>query len=617
MTGFAVLTAVPYSGIRQRPQHFVDYFSRLGYKTIYINLYGPNDMDEDAQGSIDHALREFAAGGSVDVSYARTVNANLLVFDGIPVARHRSDSLEYLLQAIQREFGHGDLVFIATYPDWLDHVEKIESRFMLVYDCLDDWEEFVRDLGVGKSIVVHKERKLASIADLVIVSAKKLFVKMQRYSDKIAYLPNGVTAEDYRLEAPPPIEYRDIPEPRVFFMGALHGWVDTELIAYLATRRPQYSFVIVGPIADNIERPENHNIHYLGKKRYSELPAYLQHARVAIIPFKVNKLTVSVTPLKFFEYLASGVPVVTTVMPDIIDVPGSIMANSCEEFLEAVDMYVNMEPLSYEREADKARMSAEGYFWSEMLDRLLSALLSDGCDLGQSLNLHVVYSEFARFASHPVIIDDLMCMAVRLEEFEEAVRLGMGLLESGCQVHLPDLALAYLKMGDLNEAVRLLKWYGDCEGHDWLKKHIDIIMRESSPAGLIEVLTLRLSGRQPEALQLVDAILTEERCSHPLAVGLLASLFAEMYELDLALGALEKVRELADEGAEVYVDPKTLEDLADALCEKRRFEEAESLALALSSYGLSHLSTQKLGDIYYNAFLAGEPEFLLRSKHAP
>ena len=78
----------------------------------------------------------------------------------------------------------------------------------------------------------------------------------------------------------------------------------------------------------------------------------------------------------------------TTVMPDIIDVPGSIMANSCEEFLEAVDMYVNMEPLSYEREADKARMSAEGYFWSEMLDRLLSALLRTGVTL-DSLSIYM------------------------------------------------------------------------------------------------------------------------------------------------------------------------------------------------------------------------------------
>ncbi|HHV47137.1 MAG TPA: glycosyltransferase family 1 protein [Tissierellia bacterium] len=199
---------------------------------------------------------------------------------------------------------------------------------------------------------------------------------MYNYNENIYYMPNGVRTQDYAMSYYVPKDLEKINKPIVFFMGTITGWVDLELIDYISKERPNYSFVYVGNIAEVKEKdiPRRDNIYYLGKKKYTELVNYLKQARVAIIPFKENKLTASVTPLKFFEYISAGVPVVTTMFPDLIGIKNVCIANNYSEFLDAIDKYIEMDEDEYRNLQQELFKTSIQFEWSNMLDKLIAYL---------------------------------------------------------------------------------------------------------------------------------------------------------------------------------------------------------------------------------------------------
>jgi glycosyltransferase involved in cell wall biosynthesis len=121
---------------------------------------------------------------------------------------------------------------------------------------------------------------------------------------------------------PRQINYKDffagIQPPIIGFFGALSAWLDYELIAGIAKKRPEWSFVFIGPADSDVNMLDGiSNVHLLGKVDYSQLPNYAVWFDVATIPFKISSLTLSVNPLKLVEYLACGLPVVSVDLPEV------------------------------------------------------------------------------------------------------------------------------------------------------------------------------------------------------------------------------------------------------------------------------------------------------------
>src|SRR5690606_25886854 len=140
-------------------------------------------------------------------------------------------------------------------------------------------------------------------------------------------------------------------------------------ISFLASNRPLYSFVFVGDTV-GCKLPDLDNIYFLGKKKYDELGSYLKNARVAIIPFKETNLTACVTPLKYYEYMSAGIPVVSTMLPDLVHLPGSKIVQDSVEFLSALDYYVYMNNKDYEDTKSLARKTSKEFDWNKLLEPL-------------------------------------------------------------------------------------------------------------------------------------------------------------------------------------------------------------------------------------------------------
>ena len=140
-----------------------------------------------------------------------------------------------------------------------------------------------------------------------------------------------------------PADQEDLPRPRLGFYGVIDERFDTELLDQVAAMRPDWSFVMVGPVVkiSEDELPKRPNIHYLGGKTYDELPAYLSGWDVALMPFAMNESTEFISPTKTPEYLAGGKPVVSTPVKDVVrhygQLEGVKIASTPDEFVAACE----------------------------------------------------------------------------------------------------------------------------------------------------------------------------------------------------------------------------------------------------------------------------------------
>jgi glycosyltransferase involved in cell wall biosynthesis len=190
----------------------------------------------------------------------------------------------------------------------------------LIYHCVDDYQSFS---GVPVRALAELEAKLLSRADLVITSSTLLYESKARGNRRTVLVRHGVKYDHFRRALDPdtviPEEIVRLPRPILGFCGHVApDWIDFDLLRYVAESFPGGSVVLVGKIdADVSELKKLPNIHLFGHKPYEMLPGYCKGFDVALIPFRVSNLTLSCNPLKSREYLAAGLPVVSTAIPEV------------------------------------------------------------------------------------------------------------------------------------------------------------------------------------------------------------------------------------------------------------------------------------------------------------
>jgi glycosyltransferase involved in cell wall biosynthesis len=203
-------------------------------------------------------------------------------------------------------------------------------------------DEYSAFSGVSRDSIARMERDLVRRADLVLTSSERLCADRIELNPNTRFVSHGVDvghfarALDPRIETP--ADLRALPRPVIGFFGLLADWVDLDLVRALALARPDWSMVLVGRHATGVGLVRGlPNVHLLGQKPYTLLPAYCRGFDVGIIPFRTNELTLRANPLKLREYLAAGLPVVSTPLPEVARYRSSVhLAEGLTGFIQAI-----------------------------------------------------------------------------------------------------------------------------------------------------------------------------------------------------------------------------------------------------------------------------------------
>ncbi|MDX1437872.1 MAG: glycosyltransferase [Anaerolineales bacterium] len=249
----------------------------------------------------------------------------------------------------------------------------------IIYDFVDDLAAF----GGPRARLTRDHHWLAETAELVIATSQPLLEQVRPQRPDAILVPNGVEYEHFyqmhtRAERPPhemaPIVFGG--RPVIGYHGALARWFDYELMRDVAGKRPDYAFLLIGPDYDGslthsglLTLP---NVYWIGSIDYERLPSYLAYVDVAAIPFQRGAIARATSPLKLFEYMAGGVPIVITRMQESMRYPGVLPAQGADEFASRLD-----EALALRKDSDYLAVldkTARENTWEKRAGSILDAI---------------------------------------------------------------------------------------------------------------------------------------------------------------------------------------------------------------------------------------------------
>jgi len=329
-------------------QHVAVEFARRGYKVLYIDSLGlraPSLNKKDFGRIVKKLLKV--------VRPPKKVQENIWVWSPVtlpwnayrPVRFFNKFYLSLCVKVWSKLLGFKK-PWLWTYNPLTTEFLKPDDFSKTIYHCVD---EIKAQPGMPIDILEREEKTLLKRADIIFVTAPQLKESRLQWNDNIHYFSNvadylhfnKALTEDY----PIPDDIKAIKAPILGFVGAVSAYkINMDLLCYLAKSRPEYNIVIIGEVGEGDPSTKVHllreypNIHLLGPISYSLLPKYLKHFDVALLPNNLNEYTDNMFPMKFFEYLAAGKPIVSVDLSSIKEFHHIVkIGRSAEEFVQAVD----------------------------------------------------------------------------------------------------------------------------------------------------------------------------------------------------------------------------------------------------------------------------------------
>lgn len=209
-------------------------------------------------------------------------------------------------------------------PMALPFTDHIEAD-VCVYDCMDELSAFKN----APRELVQMEKLLMQRADVVFTGGQSIYEAKRRLHKSIHPFPSSIDVAHFHKARKPvkdPADQSAIPHPRVGFFGVIDERLDTKMVGEVAANMPDVQFIMIGPIVkiDAAALPRHPNIHWIGGKSYAELPAYMAHWDAGWMPFALNESTRYISPTKTPEFLAAGLPVVSTAIVDVVRTYGAM-----------------------------------------------------------------------------------------------------------------------------------------------------------------------------------------------------------------------------------------------------------------------------------------------------
>lgn len=366
-------------------QHIAKRLADRGHRVLYIDSLGlrrPTVKQSDIE-RIFRKLRKFTKG-------LQQKSDNLWVWSPVVIPFHGNESfrklnfkfLELALKHFTRKLSFRNPILWIYNPLAQKLVGNLNEKFS-VYHCVD---ELSAQPGMPIETLQQEEKMLLEKVNMVFTTAPNLFETRKKYNPNTYYSPNVADYEHFhkafsqKLEVPKDIQ--SIPGPRIGFIGAISGYkLNLELLYSVARSNPNASFVLIGqvgegePWTDVTKLKELKNVHFLGPRSYDILPNYLKAFDVCLLPNNLNEYTKNMFPMKFFEYLAAGKPVVMTKLPALKDYYDlCYVAEDEKSFNENIIRALNEND---ETIIQRRLEEAKKHNWDDRIDTMLSKIKSE------------------------------------------------------------------------------------------------------------------------------------------------------------------------------------------------------------------------------------------------
>ena len=357
-----VFSHLRWNFVYQRPQHLLTRFA-ADFNIVFIE-----EPIHDAPGE---AYNEFS----------QIADHICKIVPHLPHGVNREEGIdlqkELLAQYLQNK-NLADYAFWYYTPMALE-ISRAYSPGLVIFDCMDELSAFKFAPESLKAL----ERELLNKADIVFTGGNSLYQAKKHQHHNIHPFPSSIEVEHFKKAreiTTSPADQLTSSRPKLGFYGVIDERFDIDLIKGIAEAHSDWDIILIGPVVkiDPATLPQNKNIHYLGSKTYQELPYYVATWNVALIPFLLNESTRFISPTKTPEYLAAGLPVISTAIKDVVDpygISGLVhIDTTAEDFIAAAEQELALSDDSKEAWLVKVDSYLSQNSWNKTYQAMLKLL---------------------------------------------------------------------------------------------------------------------------------------------------------------------------------------------------------------------------------------------------
>ncbi len=310
-----VFSAVSWNHKFMRPQHLATLFSRAGHKVFYIepifNITGNKNLNIDEVEKLAEVKKVAPNIYTVKLaSFKRYVIYQDILNDPVSI-----NYLTWSIQSLLEKTCGKKAIFKVDWPFWYGLTKKFDNP--VVYDCMDDHSGF----WTTTQQIIELEKELISSAQLVLASSDILLKKVKKFNKNSVLVNNACEFEHFNgISSGKNITGSNPRKPTFGYFGSIADWLDDGLVEYIASKRPNWNFTLIGNIdsrakLNSLRRLKNVKI--VSEINYKALPEALNQFSAFFVPFKINKLILATNPVKMYEIFATGRPSVWTNLPEV------------------------------------------------------------------------------------------------------------------------------------------------------------------------------------------------------------------------------------------------------------------------------------------------------------
>jgi hypothetical protein len=351
-----VFPNMPWGYRKQRPQHI---FSRLAKKNFNIFYISPITSDREYISNIEKNIYEIHLKTTTSGNVLRNFHLNI-------------ENREVLIASFNnllKKYLKKDTYIFVEHPVWKDVVFEL-GEYKIVYDLMDLYSGFPE----ARAELIEAEEQLISKSNIVLTTADNLYEYAKGLNKNVHMIKNGCDFDYFNNIIKNGLLEGLSDKPVIGYFGAINSWFDVESLEYVVKKNMDKYFVFIGSINTNSVRRlyKYKNVFFLGEIEYGDLGGYLSYFDVCLIPFVLNDLIKNTNPVKFYEYISSGKPVVSVRLPELEEYSDiCYLYNTKEEFNDCIQKALIEDKSIEEKRIDIAKKNS----WDSRVEDIIKLII--------------------------------------------------------------------------------------------------------------------------------------------------------------------------------------------------------------------------------------------------